>query len=179
MRKYLKIIFALTLTALFFVACSSSESGGDSKSENENKTAATSAPQISFAAFDLNGQQHTYQQYAGKPLIVNFWGTWCPPCKREMPDLQRIYNEYGPKGLEIIGLAVERNPNDVERVRNFVNQFGYDWVMLMANIDAKRSLGMGSGVPYTLFVDREGNVIHKHTGWMSYDMFKTQVEKII
>lgn len=175
MRKYFKIIFALALTAFFMAACSSSESEGDSKPEQTS----TPSPGITFAAYDLDGQQHTYQQYAGKPLIINFWGTWCAPCKREMPDIQRIYDEYGPKGLEVIGLAVERNPNDVERVRSYVNHFGYDWVMLMANIDAKRSLGMGSGVPYTLFVDRNGNVIFKHTGWMTYDQFKMQVEKII
>jgi thiol-disulfide isomerase/thioredoxin len=134
-----------------------------------------------FAALvapDLDGNIRSFGEFVGKaPLIVNFWGTWCPPCKREMPDLKRIYDEYKPHGLEIIGLSVRDTP---QQAKDYVDRFGYDWVMLMATRETAITLGLGSGVPYTVFIDRNGNMLdEKFTGMQTYEEFKRMVEKII
>ena len=67
---------------------------------------------IQFTAYNLNGApQHTSEWIGKGPVVLNFWGTWCPPCRREIPDLVRVYNELHPQGIEILGLAVRDRPN--------------------------------------------------------------------
>lgn len=182
MRKNLLFVLAMIFATVAMISCSSSDKGETGKSGQGSGAyaSAASGQTISFSAQDLEGKIHTYEEYKGQPLIINFWGTWCPPCKMEMPDIQKIYDEYNPKGLEIIGLATERRPEmAVQSVSAFIAQHGYNWVMLIANKESAQSLGLGSGVPYTLFVDKSGKIVKKHTGMMRYNDFKAEVEKII
>ena len=176
MRKDLIAVFGFALLVLFMISCSSSsdKTGGSSASAS----AAAVAGLTTLTAYDLDGNTHTFGEFVGKkPLIVNFWGTWCPPCKREMPDLKRIYDEYKGKGLEIIGLVVRSTP---QQVKDFAGQYGYDWTMMMADAQNAKIFGLGSGVPYTVFVDRDGKILSEtFTGARTYDDFKRMVEQII
>lgn len=172
MRKDIIAIFGFALLVLFMISCSSSsdkESGANSavKSELANLT-----------AYDIDGNTRSFGEFVGKKaLIINFWGTWCPPCKREMPDLKKIYDEYKGQGLEIIGLVVRSTP---QQVKDFSAQYGYDWVMMMADANNSKVLKLGSGVPYTVFIDRKGNVLSEtFTGMRNYNDFKRMVEQII
>jgi len=179
-RKDIIAILAFALLGLFMISCSSSETGEKPKKDaGAMATSQSGGLDVLFAAADLDGNMRSADEFEGKALIINVWGTWCPPCKMEMPYMQKIYDEYKDKGLEIVGLAYERNPNPTEAVKSFVDQNGYNWVMLIANKESLKSLGVGSGVPYTVFVDRDGNIVNKHTGMMSYNDFKSNVEKII
>ncbi|HDL03590.1 MAG TPA: TlpA family protein disulfide reductase [candidate division Zixibacteria bacterium] len=170
MKKDFIIVLGFALMAVLLVSCSSSSEKGGGGSNKTNLT--------SLSVMDIDGNTHSFGEYVGqKPLIINFWGTWCPPCKREMPDIKRIYDEYRDRGLEIIGLAVRSTP---EQVKAYTSQFGYDWVMWMADANNAKALGIGSGVPYTVFIDRNGNILNEtFTGWRTYDDFKRMVEKII
>lgn len=179
MRKDILIVLTFILAAVAMIACSTSSEKNETNTGG-NPNPSTTGAEVSFAAPDLDGKVHTYDEFAGQPLIINFWGTWCGPCRREMPDMKRIYDEYKDRGLEIIGIAVERNPAMAARsVQAFVEQFGYDWVMLLANQETAKSLKLGSGVPYTIFVDREGKIVGKNTGIYNYQQFKAIVEQII
>ncbi|MCP4703756.1 MAG: TlpA family protein disulfide reductase [candidate division Zixibacteria bacterium] len=177
MKRYLLILTALFITIALLASCSSSDE--KTSSDKTDATTDTQTPAGSggkFMALDLDGNFHTSKQYAGKPLILNFWGTWCPPCRKELPDLKKIYAEYNPMGLEIIGLAVNDTP---EKVRNFAKQSDLDWVMLIANRESALSYQIGAGVPVTIFIDKDGNETARAIGARSYEYFKTEVEKII
>ena len=94
MKKYLLIFVGLFITVSFLISCSSS----DEKTSTDNQDAVATAQAsvgagAKFMAMDIDGNFHTLEQYKGKPLILNFWGTWCPPCRRELPDLKKIYAE--------------------------------------------------------------------------------------
>jgi len=158
------IIIALSLILIALVGCSS------------DKAAKTSSGPT-FKVNDVNGTVRTFEEFKGKgPLIVNFWGTWCPPCRREIPDMIKIYNEYKGSGLEIVGLAVRDKP---ENVKAFAQQFGVEWVLLMSNHDAMKSFATGTGVPVSIFFDRDGNEVSRFVGGRPYEVFKAEVEKII
>ncbi len=177
-----KIFWALFLTAAAtcFISCGSSESGSNNGNSQQttaqNQAVSGNNAKFAFGVPDIEGNVHQFSDYIGKPLIINFWGTWCPPCRRELPDLKQIYAEYKPKGLEIIGLAVKDSP---DQVKSFAQKEGLDWVMLMANREAASAFELGSGVPFTLFVDKNGNVIDRAIGARDYNFFKQRVEKII
>ena len=177
MKRYFLVLTVLFIATAFLMSCSSS----DEKTSNNNpapagKTQAPAGNGARFMALDINGNFHTSDHYKGKPLILNVWGTWCPPCRRELPDLKKIYAEYKPMGLEIIGLAINDTP---EKVRRFAEQMGLDWVMLIANRESAMSYRIGTGVPVTIFLDKDGNEVSRAIGARTYDYFKSEVEKII
>jgi len=169
---------ALVISAITFSGCSSSEnkSPGDNPGANSGeKSAASTAAAI--AVPDLGGNPVPLAQYIGNgPVVLNFWGTWCPPCRREIPDLIRIYDEYKSQGLEIIGIAVNDSPG---RVKAFAAEYGVNWIMLLANYEVVQAFQIGRGIPVTVFLDRNGTEIERYIGMRSYQDFKIALEKII
>lgn len=103
-------------------------------------------------------------QFAGRPLLINFWATWCAPCVREMPEINRFAREFAPNGWQVLGLAVDQeNP-----VREFLIRQPVDYPIALAGFDGValgRTLGNeGGGLPYTVAFDATGSLRHRHVG---------------
>jgi thiol-disulfide isomerase/thioredoxin len=135
------------------------------RTESPN-TAAVSA--LTVAQFkDLSGQPGSLEQWQGRVLVVNFWASWCPPCLEEIPGLVRIHGELAPKGLQIVGIAVDSADN----ARTSAAQLGVSYPVLVAGmevIDLTRRLGNRAGaLPYTVILDRKGKVVATHLGLIS------------
>jgi thiol-disulfide isomerase/thioredoxin len=100
----------------------------------------------------------------GRPLLINFWATWCPPCVREMPLLNSFYRQHQANGLQMIGIAVD----SVKPVAAFLERNPVDFPILLAGADGSglaRTLGnTGGGLPYTLLVNARGAVVHRQMG---------------
>jgi thiol-disulfide isomerase/thioredoxin len=129
-------------------------------------------------AVDVNGQWHDLSDWVGRqPVVINFWGTWCPPCRREIPGLIRLYDEYRGRGIEIVSLAIERRAGPAQ-VKQFTQQAGMKWVQLMANEDVARNFRLTGSVPTTIFFDANGREVARHIGARTYDVFKMEFEKI-
>ncbi len=104
---------------------------------------------------ELDGKTFDLRALRGKVVIVNFWATWCPPCRQEMPALDAFYRHYRAQGLELIGLSADR-PHDRTEVTRVMQSFSYPAAMLD---DAKANdFGAPSALPITFVVDREGVV---------------------
>lgn len=107
--------------------------------------------------------------YLGQPLLLNFWATWCPPCIKEMPELDRFQREFGARGWRVLGLAVDRP----QPVRDFLARrpVGYDIGMAgFEGTDLGRRLGNASGaLPFTALFDREGRIVHRKLGETTFD----------
>lgn len=179
--RHIMFFAVLPLILIFILSCGKSESGDSGKQpQTIGETAAapdTAANgKLSFSVIDVEGNSHQFSDFIGKPLIVNFWGTWCPPCRRELPDLKRIYSEFKPQGLEIIGLAVKDQPG---QVKSFAEKEGLGWVMLIANRESATAFELGMGVPTTIFLDKDGNEVGRVVGARDYEYFKEQVRKIL
>jgi thiol-disulfide isomerase/thioredoxin len=175
-----KILFHTVIMALVAIVLSCTKSENNSSSGNPGAVSQTGARAQSgptFAAADLNGGTRTFEEFKGKgPLVLNFWGTWCPPCRMELPDLKKIYADYKPQGLEIVSLAVKDNPG---RVKDFVQQNGIGWVMLMSNRDAELAFNVTVGIPTTIFINRDGVEVSRLIGMQSYESFKNEINKIL
>jgi thiol-disulfide isomerase/thioredoxin len=113
---------------------------------------------------DSSGREQSIGQWKGKVLIVNFWATWCVPCREEMPVFVQIQKEQGERGVQFVGIAVD----DAAKVRDFAAELGLNYPTLIGGygaIELSRSLGNRVGaLPYTLVIDRAGNVSHAHLG---------------
>jgi cytochrome c biogenesis protein CcmG, thiol:disulfide interchange protein DsbE len=104
---------------------------------------------------ELSGQTFDLASQRGKVVIVSFWATWCPPCRKEMPILDAFYRKYHPQGLEMIGVSVDR-PRDASEVRNVMQSFGYPAAMLD---DAKvNDFGTPTALPVAYVIDSQGIV---------------------
>ena len=134
----------------------------DRKAEADRQAAIAALFATRFT--DADEAPHALADYRGKLLVVNFWATWCGPCKAEMPDLQKVQDDYGARGVEIVGIAIDR----AEAVRDFRHDNPIRYPLLIGGVGGAtlaRGLGDGEGaLPYTAVFDRSGGLIEQHLG---------------
>ncbi len=136
--------------------------------------AGHTAPNFAFHLPD--GTMATLADYKGQPVMINFWATWCGPCRLEMPDLVRTYETHKDDGLVIIEI---NSAEAHEPVSEFVKEFGMTMPVL---IDARREVMSEyktQSLPSTFFIDREGNVQVRWIGFLTSDVLKAQLDKIL
>ena len=117
-----------------------------------------------FSLGSHKGELVTAADFSGKTLLINFWATWCAPCRHEMPMLMDLQREYGEQGLQVIGIALD----DVQNVRRFVQNYGIGYTILVGAADAmatSAAYGNVEGVlPYSVLVDKGGVIRWQYTG---------------
>ena len=129
----------------------------------------------SFEFNDTEGNLIKSQDMDGKVLLVNFWATWCPPCKKEMPDFIELQEQYEAQGFQIVGIALD----DEDSVRDFADALGVNYPVMAAEYDGialSRAYGNHVGaLPFSAFVNRDGKIIKTKIGEIS----KQEVEEIV
>jgi peroxiredoxin len=108
-----------------------------------------------FTLKDLRGQAWSLKELRGKVVLVNFWATWCPPCRREMPDMQALYEHFGPKGLVVLAISNE----DAAKVQPFIAERKYTYPILLDPGDQVTKLFVVEGIPKTFLFNREGKLV--------------------
>jgi len=114
-----------------------------------------SRQQADFTLADLNGKSWTLKDLKGKVVLLNFWATWCPPCRKEMPDLEALYRRFGAEGLVILGVDDE----EAEKVKPFIAQQGITYPVLLDPGRKVNTLFRIEGIPKTFVYDRDGKIV--------------------
>ena len=154
------------------------ESGASETETEENKL----LPAVDFTLTDQFGNTHSLSDYKGKTIFLNFWATWCPPCRAEMPDIQKVYETYDAEGddaLIVLGVAAPGygNEKDEEGIKEFLSENGYTYPVLM-DTDAELFTAYGIySYPTTFMIDRDGNVFGYASGQLSEDTMKSIIEQ--
>lgn len=138
-------------------------------------------PALDFTLTDQFGNTHTLDQYKGKTILLNFWATWCGPCRSEMPDLQAVYEDYGnnEKDLVVLGVAAPNlgREGSAEDISAFLEENGYTYPTLM-NEDASLFYSYGiSSFPTTFMIDKNGNVYGYIMGAQSREVFDDIIQQ--
>ena len=138
-------------------------------------------PALDFTLTDQFGNTHTLDQYKGKTILLNFWATWCGPCRSEMPDLQAVYEDYGKneKDLVVLGVAAPNlgQEGSAEDISAFLEENGYTYPTLM-NEDASLFYSYGiSSFPTTFMIDKNGNVYGYIMGAQSREVFDNIIQQ--
>ena len=125
----------------------------------------------------VDGEKVSLADYRGKVVIVDFWGTWCPPCRDEIPHFVSLYHTYHAEGLDIIGVNYEQVPGEraIALVRRFIAELHIPYVCVMGDDRTKRQVPGLSSFPTTLFIDRSGKVRFMLTGNMPQDALEAVV----
>ncbi len=120
-----------------------------------------------FSLPDLAGKQHSIEEWQGKIRVINFWGTWCPPCRKEIPEFIALQQEYAAKGVVVIGIAID----DAQAVADYSAKAKINYPLLIApdeGVALSHQLGNDvDAVPFTIIVDWHGTIIHRHPGVFS------------
>ena len=142
------------------------------------------APQDASTLFALSlpdptGQQQSLGQWRGKVVVVNFWATWCAPCREEMPEFVRAQSEFGSKGLQFVGIAVDQ----ADKVDEFARELRLNYPVLIGGygaIELSKTLGNRlMALPFTIIVDRQGRVAHTQLGPLKPDQLRSIVGKLL
>lgn len=132
-----------------------------------------------FRLASHTGEFITASDFAGKTLLVNFWATWCAPCRKEMPMLMDMQRQYGSRGLQVVGIALD----EVQSVRDFIDQYGISYPILVGQADVMATsaeYGNVEGVlPYSVLVDKTGIIRWQYSGEIHPDDVSKQLDKLL
>ena len=154
-----------------------SKNENDSKAENDSETTRISA--FDFTLTDQYGEEHTLSDYKGKVVFINFWATWCPPCKKELPDIEALYKEYNLNQDEVVFLGVvnpssKEYPNNQdegeESIQAFLDNNGYTFPTLFDKTGEVFKNYNIQSFPTTFMIDKEGNIVGYVPGMMTKDI---------
>lgn len=145
-------------------ATSASTPGPQAAAPAESQQAAIPEVRPIFSLQDRDGKMRSITEWDGKSLVINFWATWCAPCRREIPFLRKLHAARASQNIEIIGIAIDFRENVLE----YVKEVEIDYPLLIGEqdgLDAAAAFGLGSmGFPFTVFTDDQGRVVTAYLG---------------
>jgi cytochrome c biogenesis protein CcmG/thiol:disulfide interchange protein DsbE len=151
------------------VACAGSGVGG-SQGVNVGNRARD------FVFQTLDGQEVSLSDYRGQVVLVNFWATWCPPCRAEIPDLEAAYQDYRDEGFVVLGVNVEE---PVETIRPFVEEIGISYPILLDEDGEALKIYRAIGLPMSLILDQDGVIQVRHAGTLTAAHLENYLGKLL
>lgn len=159
-----KLVIAF-LAALLLGACVQGEKG-----------AAASAQAPDFTLQDLDGRSVSLSGLRGKVVILDFWATWCLPCREAIPEIERLYSTYAGKGLVVLGISLDEG--NWNAVKSFRDEYGITYPILKGDYDIERNY-MVRTIPMLVIVDREGNIRRRYIGGGAEEEIEKEIRPLL
>lgn len=134
-------------------------------------------PAPEFSLKDKDGKTWSLESLRGKIVVLNFWATWCPPCRAEIPDFKKVYSKYRDKDVEFLGVSLDHKGWKV--IEPFLEQWEINYPVVLGSSEIARDYGNVRSIPTTFIIDREGMVVDSHVGAMNEDMLVKLFEKYL
>ncbi len=150
-------------------------SGGDTSKPGPAPAAAQTLP--AFSLPDISGNRVDSSLFHGKPTVVNFFATWCPSCRDEIPGFVAAYDRYRDRGLEVVGIALDTDTR--RHLPGFIESYRVTYRVLLGDMATMQAFGAGPGIPATFFIGRNGRIVSVHVGYMAPDAFDSEVLKLL
>jgi thiol-disulfide isomerase/thioredoxin len=137
----------------------------------------TTAPDFTLDVLAGKGKKIQLSSLKGKPVVVNFWATYCEPCKNEMPSLAELQKQYEPEGLQILGIVMD-DPGE-KTILDFAHRLGVNYPVLVGTNKVAETYGGVDGLPTTFYVDRSGKVVDRVLGGVSKAEIEESIKKTL
>ena len=176
----LAIVIVLVAVMIYAGVHNARKSGYTAYNNSGNKLPAgevkgKSAPDFNLSTLD--GKAVKLSDYRGKAVLLNFWATWCGPCKIEMPWFVDFQKQYGPQGLQIIGVAMDDSGKDA--IDKFAKEMGVNYLILEGKETVGNDYGGVFGLPTTFFIDRNGRIIDSSAGLIGKGEIEENIKKAL
>ena len=158
-------ILILAFSLLLFLCCSM----GNAPKEGRL------APDFVLASLD--GRQISLSEFRGKIVILDFWATWCKPCRLELPHFVALQQEFDENVLQIIGISLDKVSK--EEVTSFVKEWKIPYIVVMGSGDVARNYGGIRGIPTTFVIDKQGNIYKKYVGYRDKEVFERDIRALL
>jgi cytochrome c biogenesis protein CcmG/thiol:disulfide interchange protein DsbE len=129
-----------------------------------------------FALPQPDGPDLRLSSYRGKVVLLDFWATWCDPCREEIPHLVELQQRYGDRGLQVIGVSMD---DSADPVRPFYQQFHMNYPVVMGTAKTGELYGGVLGLPITFLIDRDGRIYSKHIGATDAAVFEKEIKSLL
>lgn len=181
----MKTLFFATglIVSLVLSACKPSPSAETARSSaaQPNTSAASTLPLLgpapSWELLDVEGKRVRSADFAGKVVVLDFWATWCPPCRAEIPGYSELQKKYGDRGLVIIGVSLDEQGPSV--VKTFAREQKVAYPLVMGNAEVTEAFGGVEGIPTTFLIDREGQIRHRKVGAMDTAEYERLIVSVL
>jgi len=141
-------------------------------------SAAKDHANFSFTLKDMSGADVQFADYKGKVVLLNFWATWCDPCKREIPEFVEAYNKYRDRGFVILGVLSTDDPS-AEDLRAFMSRFKMNYPVFREHEEMDAAFGPLWALPTSFLIDRQGSICLKHMGPVSKEMLEREIRGLL
>jgi thiol-disulfide isomerase/thioredoxin len=135
------------------------------------------APDFSWKKAD--GSDVSFDSARAKVTLVNFWATWCGPCKKELPDLVELSRKYSGRGFRVLGIATDRTPNAPELVSEFVGKYSIPYQVLLSTQEIEDAFGNVNMMPTSFLIDADGRVLRTMVGLRTRQQFEEAIEPLL
>ena len=186
-KKLITIGKFILLTALSIIIAASLVTTGcadhDHSDHPHNDPPASSdtsaaKPASDFTVQDANGMQVKLSDFSGKPVVLNFWATWCPPCQRELPAFDKMYKVYGDK-VQFLMINVDGSGADPLSIQESMASAGFSFPLYYDLKGSAASAYRISSIPMSYFIDAEGNIVSDHMGSMNAKQLENEINKLL
>lgn len=162
-------IFAIAIALLMVVSVGCGQ-GGKAKATQDAKN-------LNFTVMDIDDKPVDMRQFLGKVVIIDFWDTWCGPCRKGIPHFVELYSQYKGKGLEIVGVAFARQGKPA--VKQFTSEFKINYTSALVSEEAIKIFGSPSGIPTAFIIDQNGNIVEKVVGYRDKAFFEQKIKSLL
>jgi peroxiredoxin len=133
---------------------------------------------LNFTLKDATNKDVTIAAYKGKVIVLDFWATWCEPCKLEIPGFVDLQNKYGAKGLQMIGISVD---DTLDQLEPYVAEYKMNYPVLQGrnHDDVQDAFGPIFGIPTTVVISRDGQICRRHPGYTTKDVFEREIKALL
>jgi thiol-disulfide isomerase/thioredoxin len=146
-------------------------------SQSTPGVAGQSAVAPEWSLKDMDGKTVGSADFKGKVVILDFWATWCAPCRAEIPDFIALQKQYAKQGLVVIGASVDEGGADV--VKPFAQKLGMNYPVVLADAKTQAAFGGIEAVPMTFIIDRAGRLVKEHMGFVDKDEFENEIKLLL
>jgi len=158
-----KLLLSAALVTALFAGCTKSDgSGGLTASD--------------FSLQDLNGKTVRLSDFKGKPVLIDFWATWCPPCRESIPGIEKIYKAYSSKGLVVLGVSLDQGGWD--SVKAFATEYGITYSVLKGTEDVASQYQVRT-IPMLVIMNKEGKIVKRYLGLGDDDELDKDIKAVL